>query len=433
MMEHQTTRGGRAAAVMLAGSLLVLTILLAGCLPEVTPTVTPSAGHGPDTTRTSATISSESPSSVPSADDLLAQALTWIEAEPSQVVFGPYTVHYDRGAASARLMMGDEAHGEPIVPWPCWWSAKGSYYYLTEDGSFYRVTAPMAESMRKAGYPGAEEGLLAVVTMNLFADPHRLLQRARAVSPPQAGEGGLWTIEVAVEGTDLVDLALAAEDLARYTEGVRYDLKLRVATRWGDRKHDCWVGGNHRGAHDLRVAPSRDGPDMPGDWVDLDQATLEKALREGWRASPADAAADVGFPVFWLGESYEGLTPRSTHLTGRAVLIEYASVVTTQAAGESTTTTLSPAGYILFQYSEDDVPESEKPFVAEKTIVGEFGDGTDRYSVYRTAKGQPGRSILVKRGETYISITATRAGADVTEQLLAAAAALQPATKMPTR
>lgn len=58
MTEHQTTRGRRAAATMLAGSLLALTILLAGCLPEVTPTVTPSSGHGPDTTRTSVTTAS---------------------------------------------------------------------------------------------------------------------------------------------------------------------------------------------------------------------------------------------------------------------------------------------------------------------------------------------------------------------------------------
>ena len=414
---------------MLAGSLLALTILVAGCLPEVTPTVTPSAGHGPDTTRTSATIPSESPSSVPSADDLLARALTWIEAEPSQVVFGPYTVHYDRGAVSARLMMGDEAEGEPIVPWDCWWSARGNYYYLTEDGSFYRVTAPMAESMREAGYPGAEEGLLAVVTMNLFADPHRLPQRAEVVSPPQAGDGGLWTIEAAVEGTDLVDLALPAEDLARYTEGVRYDLELRVRPDGAIESVAGRAGitETHTTYQWRRVAH---GPDMPGDWVDLDQATLEKALREGWRASPADAAADVGFPVFWLGESYQGLIPRSTHVEGdRTVLIEYASEVTTQAADGSTTTTLSPAGYILFQYSEDDVPESEKPFVAEKTLIGEFGDGADRYSVYRTAKGQPGRSILVKRGETYISIDATRSGGDVTERLLTAAAALRLAAR----
>jgi hypothetical protein len=38
---------------LIAGLFSVL--LLAGCLPEVTPTVTPSAGHGPDTTRTSVT------------------------------------------------------------------------------------------------------------------------------------------------------------------------------------------------------------------------------------------------------------------------------------------------------------------------------------------------------------------------------------------
>lgn len=291
MIKRVAMRGRRAAAVMLAGSLLALTILLTGCLPEVTPTVTPSAGHGPDTTRTSATISSESPSSVPSAEDPLARALTWIEAEPSQVVFGPYTVHYDRGAVSARLMMGAEADGEPIVPWPCWWSAKGNYYYLTEDGSFYRVTAPMAESMREAGYPGAEEGVLAVVTMNLFADPHRLLQRAEAVSPPQAGDAGLWTIEAAVEGADLVDLALPAEDLAGYTEGARYDLELRVRSDGAIESMTAgWAGtGETHTTYEWRRVAH--GPDMPGDWVDLDQATLAEALDHRTRLSAAERGA----------------------------------------------------------------------------------------------------------------------------------------------
>ena len=56
----------RAASVpvcaLIAGLLLVL--LLAGCSPEVTPTVTPSAGHGPDTTRTSVTVENTAPPNV---------------------------------------------------------------------------------------------------------------------------------------------------------------------------------------------------------------------------------------------------------------------------------------------------------------------------------------------------------------------------------
>ena len=51
-------------APLFVGALVVglLSVLfLAGCLPEVTPTVTPSAGHGPDTTRTTVTIGSTFP------------------------------------------------------------------------------------------------------------------------------------------------------------------------------------------------------------------------------------------------------------------------------------------------------------------------------------------------------------------------------------
>jgi hypothetical protein len=292
----------------------------------------------------------------------------------------------------------------------------------------------MAEDMLTATYPEAEAGVLAVATINMFADPHRLLSEAQPVGEPQPGEGGASSIRVNVSGEDLIGLSLPADLLARYTAGVRYDLEASVAPDGAIiGMTAAWAGATEEPLT-YEWTRTTDEPVLPGTWVDLDQATLEKALREGWRASPADAAADVDFPVFWLGESYEGLSPRLTHADRDGwVLIEYGGVLAQGTAGGSTTTTLSPAGYILFQYSADDVPESEKSFVAEKTLIGEYGAAAESYAVYRTPMGQPGRSVLVKMGETYVSISATQGGGDVTEQLLRAAAALRLAAEAPTR
>ena len=61
MIERVAMLGRRSVTLMLAGSLLALAILLVGCSAEVSPTVTPSSDHGPDTTRTSVTTASTVP------------------------------------------------------------------------------------------------------------------------------------------------------------------------------------------------------------------------------------------------------------------------------------------------------------------------------------------------------------------------------------
>ena len=86
---------------------------------------------------------------------------------------------------------------------------------------------------------------------------------------------------------------------------------------------------------------------------------------------------------------------------------------------------MSPRGYVLFEYSVSDVPASERPFVAKKTLIESAGEGEQDYSVYKTAKGAPGHSILVRRGGTYISVDSFGASGDITDKLLAVAAALQ--------
>ena len=80
------------------------------------------------------------------------------------------------------------------------------------------VTTAMAEDMLTATYPEAEAGVLAVATINMFTDPHRLLSEAQPVGEPQPGEGGASSIRANVSGEDLIGLSLPADLLARYGE-----------------------------------------------------------------------------------------------------------------------------------------------------------------------------------------------------------------------
>jgi len=172
-------------------------------------------------------------------------------------------------------------------------------------------------------------------------------------------------------------------------------------------------------------------PRLPDTWVDMDSSLLQSALDMGWRENPADAAKDVDFTVYFLGDSYQGLPLGRVYLfqnDGVQVLFGYYRVESAplDGSGKVTTTNPSPEGYKLLEFSESDVPRGEQDFVANKTLVKTGGRGDEAYSVYKTAKGEPGRSILVEKGGTYIHMERMGSGtADATEELLAAAAALQ--------
>ena len=189
------------------------------------------------------------------------------------------------------------------------------------------------------------------------------------------------------------------------------------------------------GVSSLVFARTNKVPALPTTWDDLDQVTLQTARDEGWRGNVADAAPYVDFPVYFLGDSYEGRVVRLIHVeAGVDVRVEYdepqdpaSTASTARRPGME-----APDGYLLFEYSAADVPESEKRFVANKTLIKTAGQGDEAYKVYKTAKGLPGRSILVKKGETYISIDriAEMATEDATKELLAAAAALRRAERI---
>ena len=58
-------------------------------------------------------------------------------------------------------------------------------------------------------------------------------------------------------------------------------------------------------------------------------------------------------------------------------------------------------------------------------LIKSVGEGDQAFCLYETAKGAPGRSIVVRRGDTYISVDSSGATRDITDKLLAVAPALQ--------
>jgi hypothetical protein len=81
---------------------------------------------------------------------------------------------------------------------------------------------------------------------------------------------------------------------------------------------------------------------------------------------------------------------------------------------------------VLFEYSEASLPDGEESPVAKKPLLKTVSQGAETYSVSTRAKGEPGRSILVKRGSTYISIEHSGGGTgNAMDELAVAFAALR--------
>ncbi len=414
-------RRGALCFILLLAAFLLGTVALTAC-EQASPTTS------------SSPPSSTSTTPAPSGQELLDRAVAWIEAAPTEVTFGPYpyTVIYSRGAAIGRLTLPASVQGEPIVPWPnCWWAADTDYYFGDKEGPTKHVTPAMAMSMRTAPYSGGgtNSGISSLVIIRCFADPHRLLAKSEATSAAEETDG-TWKIAATTTARALVDLDLPVDELARYIgPDFALDTTLEVGKDGSIRSMSMKPDHSETDVWTYVWTRIDEEPALPQAWVDLDDYTLQKELESGWRASPSDAAQDVDFPVYWLGDSYGDVPLRWVHVeVGRYVLLEYGTgrnPATAASAGQ-TTSTVTDEGYILFEYSESQVPESEKQFVADKTLLATVGEGSDTYSVYTTAKGKPGRSVLVKKGETYISIDLTGGGTgDATNALLAAAAALQ--------
>ena len=350
-----------------------------------------------------------------------------MEAEPTQVSFGPYSVTYGPSAKVAELTVSPNPEGEPVFSGTWWWSGDTDYYFQEGEGSAKHVTPEMAMRMGKATYPGADLGVGYLVMMRFLFDPHRLLTLSKVTNSSEQPDGS-WKIDAQVSVRDLVAPDLSDAELAHYLGPVS---AVRTTLEVGQDGTIRSMSTQEEGLEDAGVSSlvftrTSKAPTLPTEWDDLDQVTLSAARDEGWRANVADAAAYVDFPVYSLGDSYEGRVVRLVHVeVGLDMLVEYAEPQST--ASTVTRPRTAPDGYLLFEYSASNVPESEKRFVANKTLIKTAGQGDGAYTVYKTAKGLPGRSILVKKGETYISIDriAEKATGDATEELLATAAALR--------
>ena len=393
--------------------LVLLCAGLIGCKRE------PSATSSSLASSTSTTIAL-------SGQDVLSRAVAWMEAEPTQVSFGPYSVTYGPSAKVAELTVSTSPEGEPVFSGTWWWSGDTDYYWQEGEGSTKHVTPEMAMSMTKATYPGADLGVGYLVMVRFLFDPHRLLTLSKVTNSSEQPDGS-WKIDAQVSVRDLVALDLSDAELARYLGPVSaVRTMLEVEQDGTIRSMSTQEEGLDAGASTLVFARTSKAPTLPTEWDDLDQVTLQGARDEGWRGKVADAAPYVDFPVYFLGDSYQGRVVRLVHIdVGLDMLVEYAEPQSTGSTVARPRT--APDGYLLFEYSASNIPESEKRFVANKTLIKTAGQGDGAYTVYKTAKGLPGRSILVKKGETYISIDriAEKATGDATEELLAAAAALR--------
>ena len=303
------------------------------------------------------------------------------------------------------------------------------YYFQDKEGPPLHVTRQMALEMRSAPYSTRVNlGTGSLIVIRTLADPHRLLTTSSAGEAARRPDGS-WSVEAEATVDALVDLGLPDEELGLYIDP---DLLLRTDLVVAEDGHIRsmsveWVLPEPE-VMTYEWTRTEERFALPQDWVDLDDYTLQSRLAAGWRANVYDAAEDAGFPVYWLRDPYRGLVVRDIHVEQDLyVLLEYGRPrdPSTGAGDGQTATSAGAGGLILFQYSESAVPESEVTFVGGKELIETLRAGDEPYSVYSTAKGRPGQSILVKRGTTYISIDGTGAAiGDRTEELLAAAAAL---------
>jgi hypothetical protein len=423
-----TVKRGRLHVV--AGIAAVLAVLLVVGASCAGPSAEGSAASTPTSGSSATTISSG-----PTAQELLDRAVAWIEAAPTQVIFGPDTVTYAPGAAVAALTRDPKDTGEFLVPWPnAWWSDGTDYYFQDSTGPPSHLTPEMAQAMSGEGYSEALTGVMALVTLRAFADPHRLLALSKATQATKNADG-TWTLSAEVSELDLVALAgvlagLSSEVASRYVDSsliLRSTLELGQE---GDIRSMTVAFGDDADTLSYSWSRAEGMPELPGVWVELDDAMLQRALESGWRATVAKAAADLDFPAYSLGDSYLGVALRSIHVEeGSSLLLEY-GLGTTGAAATTTSsqprTATASGGFVLFEYSATNVPESEKGFVASKTLLENLEHDGRVFTVYTTAKGQPGRSILVRVGDTYVSLDRSGGGSgNATEELLEAVMGLQ--------
>ena len=461
-----TRVGYRVLALALLSLLLAVAVVSCSQGPRTQGPVSAadSSTSAPSTEMSSASssASSRASSTVPAgqtAELLWSQALEWIRQGPTRATAAdsPVAIAYGDQANVLRIVVSADAR-EPMLP-NAWRVGKDDFYWQTDDVTgqenlqqgqttptvVLHVTPTMAvETDEATDFHGPEgaDGVTVIQMIRLLGDPYRLLFICEPSGEPERLADSNWLLTAQTTTVDVLGADLqTARDYNRVlgtTADTDIKVTLEVTPQGVPVKTAVTLGDNPLAAYDWSRV--EEAPTLPGSSVEFDVWARQRAEQGGYRTI-AEAAKESKFPLYWLGDSYQGTVLRLVHMETEAALLEYDLVRTATTGSAPTTTsapttssltptrstdgTVSPRGYILFEYSASDVPESEKPFAAKKTLIESTGEGDQAYSVYKTAKGAPGHSVLVRRGDTYISVDGVGASGDITDKLLAVAAALQ--------
>jgi hypothetical protein len=362
--------------------------------------------------------------------------LSWIKQGNTQVKFGDYTVTYGDQATVGQLTYAPSSNtGEPLIDQPCWWRDDSDYYTKDPDGATVHVSVAMATAMGGQRYPQASTGAQYVGVIRLIGDPYRLLRLAKVQGAAVPEADSTWSLT----GATTVGEVFGA-DLPRSQTGFNGDelasaLTVTLTVKADGTPVSITVTTNEiEGVGHYTWSKVSTPPALPTAWVELDTKTLAAAEQEGWRNTPQDAAKDVDFTVYSWDDSYQGAALQTIHVEpGSSVLLDYPAARVQSSAPGTSTIGVRPRGWVLFEYSAHHIPPDQKGAVANKRLLKSVGRGVDAYSLYTFGASPLGSTILVRRGDTYISIQATGTGlratdaasAELTQELYAAATALR--------
>jgi hypothetical protein len=362
---------------------------------------------------------------------LLAKCLAWIQEGNTRVKFGDYTITYGEQARIGQLdYVYAPGGGEPIIGQPCWWAGDTDYFFQDQEGPPIHVSTKMAMAMNSKTYPGASLGVPEIGLIRTIGDPYRLLRLAKVHGPAKALPNSDWSLVAETTFAELVGTDLPPDQAQRIMGDLNGKVSIALEVKPdGTPVSMTWSLGAQSVGGRYSWSKSATPPSLPRAWVDMDKDSQTTAEQEGWRATPADAAKAVDFPVYSLGGSYRGAVLHTIHVEEHLdVLFIYTGPRGQAGSGASTTNTNTPPahGWSLFEYSESKIPRGDENLVANKHLIKTVGTGDDAYSIYTIGVLPVSKSILIKRGSTYISIEATgNVTGDITEELYAAATALQ--------
>ncbi len=375
---------------------------------------------------------------------LWSQALSWIRSAPTQAVEdnGNLTITYGDQATILQLISSPDMN-DPLPQ--SWAVANEDFYWQADvvDGNgnsevgqtvstiVVHATPAMAVETDNATYFHDNPGIIAVgmISALRMCDPYHILNSCEPEGAPQKLATSNWLLKARafasdVVGTDIkeaIDFERALGNLA----DAKLDVTLEVTPQGVPVATTITPASSELSAGDELItfywSRATAAPEIPAVAMEFD--AWAKGYDQQQRGTIEEVVKQSTFTVYWLGESYQGIALSSAQpFDGTAMLLYWPPT-----ARQNTASTVANAdiGYTLFEYSVSNPPDSEKPFVASKTLYRSFGQGDNAYSVYTTAKDAPGHSILVRRGDTYISVSSSGASGDIFNQLLAVAAALQ--------